>query len=160
MSTPEPAPAREPAATESSALIPEDVAFGLEELPAGFWDTPAEPADTAALGTTEAAKVTPPSLVASGTGTPLSSDTEPALEERSVQGEEEPADEAAPASELERAFAQLQSLFPGRVVEVWAPAAGEAAAGSTPEPLDDEVEAEGGYDDDDQDRLSFGPGGA
>jgi hypothetical protein len=132
----------------------------MEELPAGFWDTPAEPADTAAQGTTEAVAVTPPPLAPSGAETPLSADTEPAREERAVQGEEEPADDAAPASDLEQAFTQLQSLFPGRVLEVRAPVTGEAAAGGAPEPLDDEVGAEGGYDDDDQDRLSFGPGGA
>lgn len=70
-----------------------------------------------------------------------------------------PDNDAPEPNELEQAFNQLQSLFPGRVVEV-RPKAADTLADSLPAPLDDESGGEGEYHDDDQDRLPFGPGGS
>ena len=66
---------------------------------------------------------------------------------------------AAP-TELEQAFEQLQTLFPGRVVEVRQPEAEEAAPDPVDEQLHDELSDLDGYDEDDQDQLPFGPAGS
>lgn len=139
-------------------MIPDDVEFGIEELPADFWDSPAatkpgepgEPVARVAPEVPEApeAPEAPEVLEASSTETPAP-----------VPGPAEPSDgEDVPPTDLEQAFDQLQSLFPGRVVEVRPPATDEAVLDGLAEPLHDELAAEGGYDDDDQDRLPFGPG--
>lgn len=121
----------------------------MEELPADFWDSPAatkpsEPVESVA----RVAPEVPEAPEANSTETPAP-----------VPGPAEPSDnEDVPPTDLEQAFDQLQSLFPGRVVEVRPPATDEAVLDGLAEPLHDELAAEGGYDDDDQDRLPFGPG--
>lgn len=102
----------------------------MEELPPDFWDTPPQEAVSPA-----------PSRPAP------------------TRAESAESDDPAP-TELEQAFEQLQSLFPGRVVEVRPQTADDGALDEAPAAPHDEEAAEGGYDDDDQDRLSFGPGGA
>lgn len=66
-------------------------------------------------------------------------------------------DAAEDVSPLEAAFNQLQSLFPGRVVEVL-PLQNDAENDvEATSPLEDGYPATDGYDDDDQEPLSFGP---
>lgn len=64
----------------------------MEELPTGFWESPAVPSPT------------PP-------------DVSP-VPRSPTQHETSPVDADEPRSELEEAFGQLQALFPGRVIEV------------------------------------------
>lgn len=131
--------------TEAGTYIPDDVELGLEELPPGFWDDPpAEPrgpAPAPAAARTAAPPVAKAPVHAEGAGD---------------------AEGAEPPTELEEAFAQLQSLFPGRVIEVVQEAPADDAALQDDVPMPGEG-ALAGYDeeaeDEDQDRLSFGPQG-
>lgn len=132
----EPAPS-----SRHDSFIPDDLDLGREELPGDFWDSPA-PSEP------------PVAAQAAESGPPQAPIREPA------PLTEDPAQEAeGTASELEVAFNQLQSLFPGRVVEV-RPHADEEPPETEIAPLDDEAAAGGGYDDEDQDQLSFGPNSA
>lgn len=148
------------AAPEPDSHIPDDVAFGMEELPAGFWDTPAVPAAEAGPGPTTAPPEPMPganeAAAPAATSAPL---TQVGRVETVRAHADASADETLPPTELEEAFTQLQSLFPGRVVEVTATAAEDAAGSGLIEPSGDELAPEDGYDEDDQDRLSFGPSG-
>lgn len=84
----------------------------------------------------------------------------PAMTPTPTETTAEAATPAAPSAESESlaaAFEEMQSLFPGRILEVVSPAADAATSGDDePTPLDDELIDRDGYDDDDQDRLSFG----
>lgn len=129
---PEAVPARsEPPPTDQAAFIPDDVALGFEDLPADFWEVPAHEAHSALL---EDPPPSPP-------------------RQASVQADAVP-------SPVQEAFAQLQSLFPGRVLEV-RPAISETELELTDEDsAGDGLAAVDGYDDEDQDGLRFGPGDA
>lgn len=171
-------PSTAPAPTTSDAFIPDDVDFGREELPADFWGhapeddgggtfgaapgtEPAQaPARAATPAPTAAREPVPPKPTARTTAPAERAASEPTAPEPAVAA---PPDGQEPASELEAAFNELQSLFPGRVVEV-RPYADEDEAGGNATledalpTLDDDLAAGDGYDDDDQDRLPFGPG--
>lgn len=132
--------------------------FGREQLPSDFWDNedaaaPAEP-PIPAPAATERSPATP-----TADQPPQFSPGAPAaaVAADDAAGELDAATEAASPTELEEAFNQLQSLFPGRVVEVLPPETDDAAQGTQPAPLEDAPEFEDGYDEDDQDRLPFGP---
>lgn len=148
------------AAPEPDSHIPDDVAFGMEELPAGFWDTPAVPAAETGPGPTTAPPEPMPGANEAAAPAATSAPVTQASRAATVHAHADAsADETLPPTELEEAFTQLQSLFPGRVVEVTATTAEDAAGSGLIEPSGDELAPEDGYDEDDQDRLSFGPSG-
>lgn len=148
------------AAPEPDSHIPDDVAFGMEELPAGFWDTPAVPAAETGPGPTTAPPEPMPGANEAAAPAATSAPVTQASRAATVHAHADAsADETLPPTELEEAFTQLQSLFPGRVVEVTATTAEDAAGSRLIEPSGDELAPEDGYDEDDQDRLSFGPSG-
>lgn len=157
-----------PAPTTSDAFIPDDVDFGREELPADFWSH-AQEDDAGTFGSTpgsEPAEVAARAAPPAPTATRAPARTEPvgrAPTAPEPSAAPPPGGEEEPTTELEAAFNELQSLFPGRVVEV-RPYANEDEAGGNATlddalpTLDDDLAAGDGYDDDDQDRLPFGPG--
>lgn len=140
-------PRQEPTRADASeSLIPDDAPLSSSDLPPDFWsdaaDTaPSEPPRRDALGA-DAASAREPSV-------PMGA-SDPDHEASSSEA-------ATPAATLSTAFDELVSLFPGRVIEVISHAE-EAAApiGDALTPLDDELLDHDGYDDDDQDRLTFG----
>lgn len=120
----------------------------MEELPADFWDAPsvADAGGGRFTASSEARPVERPEPSPSRGSKPT---PPPAADD----------DRAAP-TDLEQAFEQLQSLFPGRVVEVRPPEMEETAPDPVDEQPHDELPDVDGYDVDDQDQLSFGPGGS
>ncbi len=148
-----------PPGADDDSFIPDDVSFGMEELPDNFWDSPsvAEPEDApvpkVTAPTVTPADETPRGRRPAGGGVPATPTTAAGAE----SSEPDEVGETTGPARLEQAFEQLQSLFPGYVVEV-RPAAVRAQATEGSEALlDDELDGEDGYDVDDQDRLSFGP---
>lgn len=135
----------------------------MEELPPDFWDTPTQQTSAPARPRTPPSHPGPePAHGAEGVGTESgSADRAGAKGAQTARAEPDRPDPNGPEpTELEQAFEQLQSLFPGRVVEVRPQATDDGALDEPPAAPHDEEVPEGGYDDDDQDRLSFGPGGA
>lgn len=113
------------------SFIPDDVNLGSGELPPDFWGEPVEGEHGESSHEIAHEK-------------PDDSDTS--------------TDPSVPATTLSAAFDEMQSLFPGRVLEVTNLVEDPAAAvDDQSSPLDDEILGHDGYDDDDQDRLSFGP---
>lgn len=155
--------------SSEGSLIPDDVSFGMEELPPDFWDTPTVAApdgaghsqdhhrgSVTAVSSANSADMTPARKNYQRNVSTASASTPGAPAGGLDESEHQSVDDETGPHPLEQAFQQIQSLFPGYVVEV-KPGAGQQIASEAASPAGDDFGEDDGYDEDDQDRLLFGP---